>query len=94
LRVDRLAQARDAASIVELPVLKKNSVHRAPRIWQRRFVRVVQTVLQRMAWAIGEILNISKRTVDEHAQTTFRKLGAANRTHAVAIALRHGIIEI
>jgi len=32
--------------------------------------------------------------VDEHAQTTFRKLGAANRTHAVAIALRHGIIEV
>jgi LuxR family transcriptional regulator, quorum-sensing system regulator BjaR1 len=45
------------------------------------------------AWEIGEILNITKRTVDEHAQTAFQKLGAANRTHAVAIALRERIIE-
>jgi LuxR family quorum sensing-dependent transcriptional regulator len=45
------------------------------------------------AWEIGEILNITKRTVDEHAQTAFHKLGAANRTHAVAIALRDRIIE-
>ena len=46
------------------------------------------------AWEIGEILNIAKRTVDEHAQTAFRKLGAVNRTHAVAIALRERIIEV
>lgn len=37
---------------------------------------------------IGEILHITKRTVDEHTQTAVRKLGAANKTHAVAIALR------
>jgi LuxR family quorum sensing-dependent transcriptional regulator len=46
------------------------------------------------AWEIGEILNIAKRTVDEHAQTAFRKLGAVNRTHAVAIALRDRIIAM
>jgi LuxR family quorum sensing-dependent transcriptional regulator len=46
------------------------------------------------AWEIGEILKIGKRTVDEHAQTAFRKLGAVNRTHAVAIALLDGIIEV
>jgi LuxR family quorum sensing-dependent transcriptional regulator len=45
------------------------------------------------ARAIGEILRISKRTVDEHVQTAVRKLGAANRTHAVAIALRDGIVD-
>jgi len=44
------------------------------------------------AWEIGEILNITKRTVDEHAQAAVRKLGAVNRTHAVAIALRESII--
>jgi LuxR family quorum sensing-dependent transcriptional regulator len=43
---------------------------------------------------IAEILHIAKRTVDEHVQTTVRKLGALNRTHAVAIALRDGIIEV
>ncbi len=46
------------------------------------------------AWEIGEILHITKRTVDEHVQTAVRKLGAVNRTHAVALALSDGIIKI
>ena len=46
------------------------------------------------AWEIGEILHIAKRTVDEHAQSAFRKLGAVNRTQAVAIALRDRIIAL
>ena len=46
------------------------------------------------AWEIAEILDIAKRTVDEHVQTAVRKLGAANRPHAVAIALRDGLIKL
>ncbi len=46
------------------------------------------------AWEIGEILHIAKRTVDEHIQTAVQKLGAANRTQAVAIALLTRIIDI
>jgi len=46
------------------------------------------------AWEIGEILHIAKRTVDAHVQAAVRKLGAVNRTHAVAIALRDGIIKL
>jgi LuxR family quorum sensing-dependent transcriptional regulator len=46
------------------------------------------------AWEIGEILSVAKRTVDEHAQTAMRKLGAANRTQAVAIAIRHRLFEV
>jgi DNA-binding CsgD family transcriptional regulator len=49
--------------------------------------------LGKSAWEIGEILGIAKRTVDEHAQTAARKLGAANRTQAVAIAIRDDLIE-
>jgi LuxR family quorum sensing-dependent transcriptional regulator len=44
------------------------------------------------AWEIGEILNITKRTVDEHIQNATRKLGAVNRVQAVAVALRDRII--
>ena len=40
-----------------------------------------------------EILHIAKRTVDEHTQKAIRKLGAANRTQAVAIALRERLIR-
>jgi DNA-binding CsgD family transcriptional regulator len=43
---------------------------------------------------IGEILRIAKRTVDEHVQSAVRKLGAANRTQAVAIALLSRIIDV
>jgi LuxR family transcriptional regulator, quorum-sensing system regulator BjaR1 len=46
------------------------------------------------AWEIGEILDIAKRTVDEHVQTGVRKLGALNRTHAVALAISDGIIKL
>jgi DNA-binding CsgD family transcriptional regulator len=41
---------------------------------------------------IGKILHITKRTVDEHTKNAARKLGAANRTQAVAIALRERLI--
>jgi len=43
---------------------------------------------------IAEILHIANRTVNEHVQTCTKKLGALNRTHAVAIALRDRIIEV
>jgi LuxR family quorum sensing-dependent transcriptional regulator len=43
---------------------------------------------------IGEILHIAKRTVDFHTQAACHKLGAKNRTHAVAIALRNRIFDL
>ena len=52
------------------------------------------TAQGKTAWEIGEILGIARRTVNEHAQTAFRKLGAANRAQAVAIAIRERLIDI
>lgn len=46
------------------------------------------------AWEIGKILGISKRTVDEHARSAARKLGAANRAEASALAVQRHIIEL
>jgi DNA-binding CsgD family transcriptional regulator len=46
----------------------------------------------RSASQIGEILQITKRTVDQHTHNAVRRLGAANRTQAVAIALRERLI--
>jgi len=43
-------------------------------------------------WEIGVILGISDDTVKTHLENTRRKLHAANTTHAIAIALMHGLI--
>jgi LuxR family quorum sensing-dependent transcriptional regulator len=45
------------------------------------------------AWEIAQILQITKRTVDEHVQAACRRLGAANRTHAVVLAILAHVIE-
>jgi DNA-binding CsgD family transcriptional regulator len=65
-------------------VQPKNKSH---SLTPREF-EVLQWVAQgKTAWEIGKILRITKRTVDEHMQTAVRKLNAANRCHAVAIAI-------
>jgi LuxR family quorum sensing-dependent transcriptional regulator len=43
---------------------------------------------------IAEILDITKRTVDAHVHSAIRKIGAVNRTNAVAIAIRDRIIDV
>jgi LuxR family transcriptional regulator, quorum-sensing system regulator BjaR1 len=42
---------------------------------------------------IAKILGITQRGVEGLIQLAVRKLGAANRTHAVAIALRNKLID-
>ena len=51
------------------------------------------TAAGKTAWEIGEILRITKRTVDEHTQTAARKLGAVNRTQAVVLAILNHLIR-
>jgi DNA-binding CsgD family transcriptional regulator len=61
----------------------------------RRELEVLAWVARgKSAREIAGILHIGKRTVDEHVQTATRKLGALNRTHAVAIALQNRVIKI
>jgi DNA-binding CsgD family transcriptional regulator len=65
------------------------------RVFTSREAEVLTWVARgKSAWEIGEILLISKRTVDEHVKTAVRKIGASNRTHAVAIAIRDRLIDI
>jgi LuxR family quorum sensing-dependent transcriptional regulator len=65
------------------------------RVLTSREAEVLSWVARgKSAWEIGEILLITKRTVDEHVQTAVRKIGASNRTHAVAIAIRDRLIDI
>ncbi len=46
------------------------------------------------SWDISVILGKSERCVNFHVTNAVRKLNAANRTHAVAIAVARGIVEL
>ena len=43
-------------------------------------------------WEIGEVMGISTHGVDFHLRSARTKLGTTNRTQAVAMALRRGLI--
>jgi DNA-binding NarL/FixJ family response regulator len=43
---------------------------------------------------IAEILNVTEATVKAHMKSIIAKLGAKDRTHAVMLALKRGILEI
>ena len=45
---------------------------------------------KQIAWKLA----ISEQTVKAHLKSAFGKLDAADRTHAVTVALRRGIINI
>lgn len=49
--------------------------------------------LGKSAWEVGEILEISQRTVEWHMDGAMRKLGTVNRTQTVLEALRRGLIS-
>jgi PAS domain S-box-containing protein len=45
------------------------------------------------SWEISAIINISESTVKYHIDRAMKKLGAVNRTHAVAIAMRNDLLD-
>lgn len=44
-------------------------------------------------WQIGQILDISQKTVNYHVENTKRKFGVATRIQAIVAALRSGILD-
>jgi len=66
--------------------------HPSTRLTQREREAIAWASQGKSAWEIGEILHIAQRTAEEHLATAARKLGAVNRTHAVALAIRNKII--
>jgi DNA-binding NarL/FixJ family response regulator len=65
-----------------------------PRLTPREREVLTWVAQGKSAWEIARILSIAKRTVDEHVATAMRNLGAANRVHAVAIAIRKRLIDV
>jgi len=42
---------------------------------------------------VGQALGISHRTARKHVDSAIKKLGASSRTHAVALAIRQGLLQ-
>lgn len=70
--------------------------HKAIRKSQvtKRELEVLRWLEQgKSTWDISMILNRSERVIKYHVKNLMHKLSAQNRTHAVAIAIRQGIID-
>ncbi len=60
-----------------------------------REVEVLQLIARGLGnKEVGEILGTAAGTVKAHVQSILSKLGAKDRTHAVALAIRRGIIHL
>lgn len=71
----------------------------AERMSQPRLSDREQDVLQRMAQGmnnqeIAEALNITESTIKFHVSNIFNKLGVGDRTQAVLVAIKRGVISL
>ncbi len=74
---------------------QSSAVPATPYSLTAREIEVLAWVARgKSASAIGEMLHITKRTVDAHVSSIVSKIGAVNRTQAVAIAIRDGLIKM
>lgn len=71
----------------------KRRAGRRPLLSRRERECLQWTAAGKTTWEIAGILEISQNTVDGYISTAGRKLGAVNRTQAVAEALRRGLID-
>lgn len=75
-------------------ILGRTPSHEAPVLSRRE--REVMALLAKGLKGpdVAERLAISPDTVRTHIENAMQRLGARTRVHAIAIALRHGLIEI
>ncbi len=64
-----------------------------PRLTEREVQCLTWAARGKSSWETAQICRISESTVNFHLKNAQRKLGAANRCHALAKALTHGFIE-
>jgi LuxR family quorum sensing-dependent transcriptional regulator len=67
--------------------------HQRPKLTPREIECLKWAADGKTEWEISAILYVSEHTVDKHLANAHRKLGAANRAQAVAVAIRWGFIS-
>jgi LuxR family quorum sensing-dependent transcriptional regulator len=74
-------------------LLKNGSAKPRSKLTPRECECVKWTSVGKTSWEIAQILGISQYTADWYLASAAKKLGAVNRTQAVAEALRQGLIS-
>lgn len=76
-------------------IRRSHGARKTPYSLTARECEVLKWVARsRSAREIAEILDITKRTVDAHVHSAIGKIGAVNKTNAVAIAIRNRLIDV
>ena len=63
-----------------------------PKLTSREIEVMTWSSRGKTAWEVAEILSLSEDTVRDHIKNACRKLNTSNKTHAIAVALLHGLI--
>ncbi len=75
-------------------ILIRQSFSSTPQLSARESEVLSWATAGKSNWEVARILNISERTVKFHLRNIYRKLEVANRSHAVAEALRLGVVNL
>ena len=75
-------------------ILGQNSVKQRAELSQKEKEVLKWLKEGKTSWEISVILRISERTVNFHINNIKQKLEAVSRTHALAIAIEQGLIDI
>lgn len=91
-RLQELSSGLSAGVIGNLAVIENMRAHRA--LTAREVDALCWAARGKTAAETASILGLSVETVTTHLYKATRRLGAANKTHAVAIAIHRGIISV
>ena len=64
-----------------------------PRLSKRERQVLGWAAAGKSAWETSIILGLSQRTIDSYMRNCVQKLGAANKTQAVAVAVSYALLE-
>jgi len=93
LREGRLAASTADAYVLLIPATRDEHLLVEPLT--PRETQVLELIADGLSnKAIATVLDISGETVKFHLASIFGKLGASNRTDAVRLALKHGLVTI
>jgi len=93
--MDVIRQVHAGKKKIPIPIAAKLAEHYSDELLSDREVEVLRHLGDgKRNRDIAEKLFIAEETVKAHMKHILTKLGANDRTHALAIALRRGVIQL